>query len=433
MADTKYVVTLLCNNEDNYSIKHLDTLFSSKKAAKSALANFFNTEYQKIRKNGFKGNFSDFRIGDDVLYCEDVLLIQGKILEVKEEEAEETLVDVLIRKYGEKHRYIARGFLQNAYNAFCHHFSIDKAETEYACGSLEKLARILGKDFRDSDLLFLIAESFERIFDPEYSLVLKAWQDAIIDVVGEEKYEAAFEEGDITAGELLEIILNYKEKLGFSDEDVDHIFDDKKMIAKIIIAITAECEDNEVLFTDLDMRILDINTEGILKIIKEVYEGNYLISKKGLCKNDIIVIAELNKENLGFSDADIENISNNNEIIKKILVAIDDEVDPSPVNIIKNVYEEFTKENSHEIFADNITAFDLIDLITAFKDELDFSILDIEGIKVDEVLTAKIINAVTSYCEDNEVNYLDLNHLSVTDDIHFKNILIIIKNVYTKY
>lgn len=196
MPNTKYVVTVLRCKNFAYDIVYLPIIYSSKTDAQSALANFLNEALKAFAETDHDGDVSEYSIVDNVLSYRGFELMKGKILEVKEEEPEETLVDVLMKKYGENHRYIARGFLQNAYNAFCHHFSIDKDETEYGCGSLEKLARILGKDFRDSDLLFLIAESFERIFDPEYSLALNAWQDAIIDVVGEEKYEAAFEEDD---------------------------------------------------------------------------------------------------------------------------------------------------------------------------------------------------------------------------------------------
>lgn len=207
----KYVITVLCNDDGEFYTECVNKLFDSYKAACDAAYECAKQEVESLNELAVDetelrdGFFFTNEFGDDEVsvyqrgdYAESqcTLITRYNVHHVSENQNPDTL-DLLMIKYPNKTEQVGEELLRNAFTYFESLFETDAEEGTYGCGSIEKLTEILGKDYRDSDLLFEIARNFEECFDPEYDIVIEAWKAAIKNVVGEDAFERAFEEGDL--------------------------------------------------------------------------------------------------------------------------------------------------------------------------------------------------------------------------------------------
>lgn len=146
--------------------------------------------------NGFADG-SRMGVDEFRAFCEEnALLVEGQIPLEDKLNSRDGVVAFLMRNHCEKYD-CGKQLLTNCLAFFESIFGVNYEEGSYSAGSLERLAVVLGRDFRNSHLLFEVAGVFANEYDPEYCVTYDTWEYAIRETVGEEVYERAFDEAEV--------------------------------------------------------------------------------------------------------------------------------------------------------------------------------------------------------------------------------------------
>ena len=190
----KYVIIMLCDDGDACMYTdYVNMIYNSREEAEKEMRKCIIQEYESLAEN--ESNWKTYSCDDNTVYVSGRILTRYNVIQLTNEKAKEK-VSLKDEVLSESFPDVSPAMHEEALCAFRHFFEIDDNDEEYACGSLEKLAIIIGKDYRYSDLLFEIARDFLKTFDSHLDVTLDAWKRSIKRVIGEDKYEMAFEETD---------------------------------------------------------------------------------------------------------------------------------------------------------------------------------------------------------------------------------------------
>lgn len=150
------------------------------------------------RDEYLKSAFDKFNKGEISAEAYDAILMNADMF-VKDEDVEDIIeisivVSSLLDKYPERETSVSVELLEKCVAFFEEMFEIDKERNICCCGSLEKLTEIVGRDYRNSELLFDIADIFSREYEPDIWHPQNCWEYALKTVVGSDNVHKAFEE-----------------------------------------------------------------------------------------------------------------------------------------------------------------------------------------------------------------------------------------------
>lgn len=273
----KYVIIMLCNDDGNYYTDYVNMMYNSEETAAEELKHCLEQEYNSLVQDSDTPEI--YSKDDDTIYVNSNVLTRYSISQItkQEEEKENSLVDSLYRMYHSFSSSISKELLQRALDSFRYIFEIESDDAKsYACGSLVKLSRIIGKDFRNSDLLFKIADEFEKIYDSDFGSPLMVWEAAIIHVIGEEEYNNAFDEELPDIENIAQVFREYEnqEFLNLSNCEVEHITNNEAMLGYMLSVIFDFLKDKGIIWDEIDMS--NCSTDGyrfeILHLLLDAYK-----------------------------------------------------------------------------------------------------------------------------------------------------------------
>lgn len=267
----KYAIIMLCiDTDDEIYTDFVNMLFNSREDAEEEMQRCLKGEYESLVEN--ESDWRTYSYDNDTVYVSGRILTRYSIIEItNEKEKKETPSKNEV--FSESFPYVSSAMYEDALCAFRHLFGIDDNDEEYACGSLEKLAIIIGKDYRYSDLLFEVAQDIINNADTRFGIHCNDWEDSIKRIVGEDKYDMAFEEWHPDIPEINVVIHDYQEDLDFSNRDIEYIETNEKLMAAIFFAIVEYLDEEEVLWADINMskNSTDDCLFDVLNIIRETY------------------------------------------------------------------------------------------------------------------------------------------------------------------
>lgn len=269
----KYLITMLCNDTDGETYTdYVNMLFDNREIAEKEMRRCIKQEVECL-KEGNEDSDIQYYAEDNAVYADRFMLTEYNVIKITQEYKEESETEKS-KCYSEQYPDVTPELYNCALGYFRHFFEIDEKETMYACGSLEKLSIIIGKDYRNSDLIYEIADNSIGNCDLRYILSIDAWENAIKRTIGEDKYDMAFEEWHPDIPEIMYVIRLYQKDFGFSNRDVECIKENKEVMATIFFAIVEYLDKEDICWEDISFADYASNWKfDVLDIIKKHTEN----------------------------------------------------------------------------------------------------------------------------------------------------------------
>lgn len=248
----KYAIIMFCNDGEGYCYAdHVNMLFDDEKIAEEEMKKLVKTECDSLNEDPPEGRF--YTHDEDTVYINNHRLTEYHVIQfTKEINEEKEEINSVINSFSKFYPDVSPKMYNDALCAFEFSFDIDKKEEKYACGSLEKLSIIIGKDYRNSDLIYEIAQNIIDNIDTSFGFPYDVWEESIKNVVGENKYDMAFDEYLPDIPDIFDVIRSYQKDLDFSNRDIEYIEENEKLMSAIFFAIVEYLDDEGIDWCDLD-------------------------------------------------------------------------------------------------------------------------------------------------------------------------------------
>jgi hypothetical protein len=269
MSD-KYAIVILCNDGDGeIEFDYVDMLFDNREIAEKEMEKIIKKRVKSLNENGsYRNCYYEYH----TIYANDYEFEKYQLMCLTKEYKKNTVCEN--NKFSRLFPDVSPELYSTALDKFRSFFEIDEENEEYACGDLEKLSIIIGKDYKTSDLIYQIADNFVNSPDFGWTKGRIVWENSIIKVIGEKKCEIALNERYPNPYDIYSIIECFWEELCIYDNDLKVIKENKELTSKIYFNIAKYLDYKNLDWEDIDTskHLTDKALKTILRKIKNIYK-----------------------------------------------------------------------------------------------------------------------------------------------------------------